>query len=149
MKLFAFTWLLLLAITGYSQNDTIHVWNKWCARKDTMLLFNSGNNVIQIVSPSLKPADIKLKSLDKGLRIGIPEVKGDTTSVLAMPYPDKGKTMRLVILNKKTNRPIKTINFSSDNIPAPLARLGSIKKLSEATPARDILLQQTIKASFP
>src|SRR6185437_13478329 len=91
-------------INARAQSDSVRVWNKWCSRKDTALLFTTANNVIAIYSPTLKPAEIKLKSLDNSLRISSPEVKGDTTFVMAMPYPDKSKRMRLAIMYKKTGR---------------------------------------------
>ncbi len=139
---------ILLSYTHVNaQPDTIYVWNKWCSRKDTMLLFNSGNNLIQITSAAFKPADIKLKSLDVSLRIGTAEAKGDTTTVLAMPYPAKGKNMRLAILNKKTNKTIKIINFTSDEIPELIAHVGTIQA-SEAA-RKDILSQLTLRTSFP
>ena len=56
--------LLPVCISGFAQSDSVHVWNKWCSRKDTALLFNGGYNVIQIYSRDFKPADIKIKSLD-------------------------------------------------------------------------------------
>ncbi len=135
-------------INAYAQTDSVRVWNKWCSKKDTMLLFTTANNVISVYSPTLKPADIKLKSLDNSLRIGNhPEIKGDTLSVMAMPYPDKGKRMRLAIMYKKTNKIIKTIEFNSDIVPPLVARVGIIKT-NEAL-RKDILAQMTLKSSFP
>ena len=139
--------LFVNCLDTYAQTDSIRVWNKYCARKDTMLLFTTANNIIAIFSPTLKPADIKLKSLDNSLRIGGPEVKGDTTFVMAMPYPGKGKKMRLAVMYKKNGKVIKTIDFNSDNVPPLVARLGIITK-NEAT-RKDILAQMYIKATFP
>src|SRR5579872_4012183 len=104
-------------ISVLAQSDSIYVRNKWCARKDTALLFIGGYNMIQVFSKSFKPGDIALRSLDKSLRIGNQEIKGDTLSVLAMPFPEKGKQMRLAILNKKNSRQLKVIDFSCDSIP--------------------------------
>jgi len=148
-RIFALTLAVVFVsiLNSYAQADSIYVWNKWCARKDTMLLFTTANNLIQIYSPSLKPADIKLKSLDNSLRIGNPETKGDTTVVMAMPYPDKGKKMRLAVMYKKTGKIIKTIDFTSDDVPSLEARVGVIKT-TEAL-RKDILSQMTLKVVFP
>jgi len=139
--------LLPFCINAYAQDDSIHVWNKWCAQKDSMLLFNGGNNVIQIFSHAIKPADIKIKSLDKSLRIGVPEIKGDTLNVIAMPFPGKGKNMRMAILNRKTSRVIKTIDFVSDSIPALVAKVGNIQ--SNEAARKNILSQTVLKVFFP
>lgn len=143
--------ILILLLTGcataYAQADSLYVWNKWCARKDTMLLFTGGNNVIQVYSKTRKPADIKLKCLDKGMRIGTPEIKGDTLSVMAMPFPARGAKMRLAILDKRTSKEIKTISFYCDSIPRLIARVGTIQA-SEAA-KKDILTQTMLKAVFP
>lgn len=139
--------LVASCFNALAQADVVQVWNKWCARKDSMLLFNAGNNVIQIYSPTLKPADIKIKSLDKALRIGLPEIKGDTLSVMAMPFPDKGKNMRLAIQYKKNSKEIRTVSFVSDSIPQLVAKVGSIQA-PEAL-KKDILMQTTLKVFFP
>jgi len=146
-RLVFFTIFIAGCISALAQADSMYVWNKWCARKDTMLLFAEGNNVIEIYSRGFKPADIKLKCLDNSLRIGKPEIKGDTLSVLAMPYPDKGSKMRLAIQNKKTSKTIKTIDFYCDNIPTPVACVGKI--LTDAAKKKDILSQTILKAYFP
>ncbi len=132
---------------SFAQADSIHVWNKWCARKDTMLLFTLGNNVIQVCSREFKPTEIKLKSLDASLRIGSPEIKGDTLSVLAMPYSNKAKKMRLAILNKKTSKQIKVVEFTCDSIPKPVAQIGKVtgKEISRS----NLLAQTAMKAVFP
>ncbi|MES2703151.1 MAG: GldM family protein [Bacteroidota bacterium] len=127
--------------------DGIHAWNKWCSSKDTMLLFTTANNEIHLYGANFKPADVTLKSLDKTLRIGTPEIKGDTMTVLAMPYPQAGKPMRLAVVDNKTRKTIKTINCYSDNLPMLEARIGTLAG-PEAT-KKDILSQMTLKASFP
>src|SRR5437899_528197 len=116
-RLFFIIMILAGYVSAYAQADSVRVWNKWCTRRDTMLLFTTANNLIQIYSPMLKPAEINLKSLDNTLRLGEPEISGDTLSVMAMPYPAKGKKMRLAIMNKKSGKIIKTINFDCDNVP--------------------------------
>lgn len=147
-KLFFIILIMAGCASAYAQADSVRVWNKWCTRRDTMLLFATANNLIQIYSPTLKAAEINVKSLDaKTLRIGEPEVKGDTISVMAMPYPAKGKKMRLAITNKKSGKIIKTINFDSDNIPPLVARVGNIQT-AEAS-RKEILAQLSMKATFP
>jgi hypothetical protein len=145
--LFIFSAMLAGYISVNAQTDSVRVWNKWCARKDTMLLFTAANNVIEVYSPTLKPADIKLKSLDNSLRIGTPDTKGDTLLAMAMPYPNKGKKMRLAIMYKKTGKTIKTIEFNSDNVPPLVARVGTIK--TPEAPRATILAQTSLKLAFP
>ncbi len=140
--------LLLVAMAqATAQTDSFYVWNKWCARRDTLLLFNAGNNQIHIYCKGMKPDEYKLKSLDKSLRIGQPELLGDTMSVLAMPYPGKDKQMRLAILNAKTSKVIKTLSFTSDSIPQPVAQVGSID--AQEAPKKTILNQNKLRVVFP
>ena len=146
LRLAIFILFCAISAGASAQNDSIYISNKWCASKDTLLLFNAENNIIQVYSKTLKPSDIILKPLDKTLRIGKPEIKGDTTSVLAMPYHPNNKPMRLAILNSKTKRVIKTVNFYSDDVPPPVARLGKIQT-NEAL-RKDILAQQALKVVF-
>ena len=146
-RLVIFILFCTISATAYAQNDSIYISNKWCASKDTLLLFNAENNIIQVYSKTLKPSDIILKPLDKTLRIGKPEIKGDTTSVLAMPYHPNNKPMRLTILNSKTKRVIKTVSFYSEDVPTPIARLGKIQT-NEAL-RKDIIAQQALKVVFP
>jgi hypothetical protein len=131
----------------HAQSDSVRVWNKWSSKKDTALLFIAGNNLIQVYSPTLKPSEIKLKSLDKSLRIGKAEIKGDTLSVLAMPFPGKGKTMRLAIMHAKNSKQIKVVSFACDTIPKLVATVGSIR--GNEAKKKDILSQVTMKISFP
>ncbi len=146
-QLAGFILLSPLSLSALAQNDSIYVCNKWCASKDTMLLFNAGNNVIQVYSNYLKPSEILLKPLDKTLRIGKPEIKDDTTFVLAMPYHAGNKPMRLSILNRKTKKVLRSINFYNDDVPAPVARLGKIQT-NEAL-RKDILAQTALRVTFP
>lgn len=146
-RLIFFTVLAALGYTANAQADSIRIWNKWCARKDTMLLFNSGNNLIEIYSPNIKAADLKVKSLDMALRIADPEVKGDTLTVIAMPFPAKGKRMRLAVLDKKTSKQLKVVTFFSDDIQPLQARVGNLQGAEAAR--KDILMQQTLKLAYP
>ena len=136
----------MMGIAVYAQADSVRVWNKWCSNKDTMLLFTAANNTIQLYSRTLKPSEILLKP-DKTLRIGKPEVKGDTISVLAMPYPSHNKPMRLAILNSKTKKVIRNVDFYCDEVPSPVARVGNIQT-AEAL-QKDILAQNSLKVAFP
>ncbi|MCD6010801.1 MAG: hypothetical protein K0Q79_663 [Flavipsychrobacter sp.] len=133
--------------SSYAQADSIHVINKWCAKKDSLLLFIAGNNLIQVYSRTLKPADIKVRSLDKSLRIGKPEIKGDTLSVLAMPFPAKGEKMRFAVLDAKTSKQIKVVSFICDTIPEPVAMFGNLKG-TEAK-RKDIVAQVKMNIVFP
>lgn len=139
--------LFLAALMARAQNDSIVVRNKWCSKKDSLLLFYGGNNTIEVWGKGLKPTDLKLKSLDKSLRIGLPEIKGDTLTVLAMPFKGKAKQMRLAILNSKTGKTMKTVEFSADDIPDPVAMLGIIET-GEAP--KDLIQRQTkLRLLFP
>ncbi len=146
-KLILVITLLITYLTSGAQTDSVRVWNKWCSKRDTLVLYNGANNMIQVYSPTLKPNEIKLKSLDASLRIGEPEVKGDTVSVLAMPYPKKGKHMRLAVMYRKNGRVIKTVEFVSENVPPLVARIGVLARNEAAR--KDILSQTTLKLSFP
>jgi hypothetical protein len=141
--------LLVSSASAFAQTDSIYVWNKWCARKDTLLLFDKANNLIQVYSRAFKPTDITVKSLDKGLRIGTPEVSGDTLSVMAMPYGKSGaiRKMRLAVIDNKTRKTLKTLTFCSDSVPKLRATVGNIKS-SEALKAM-VLTQMSIKPWFP
>ncbi len=149
MKMKRLMILILLVAGCYNVNaqaDSIRVWNKWCSKKDTLLLFNTGNNLIQIYSPTIKAADLKVKSLDASLRVANPEIKGDTLTVIAMPFPAKGKRMRLAVQNKKTSKTLKTVSFDSDDLQPLQARVGTIQGTEAAR--KDILMQQTLKLAF-
>lgn len=139
--------LTISSLQGFAQTDSIRVWNKWCAQKDTCLLFATANNTVMIYSPTLKPADIKLKSLGWGLRIGTPEVKGDTTMVMAMPYPAKSKSIKMAILSSKTGKVLKTVTFGTDTIPPLMARVGTI--MGTEANKKGILSQVMLRAFFP
>ena len=148
MRTLAFLILLCpLWQVSQAQTDSVRVWNKWCSSKDTMILFDGANNMIQVYSPSLKPAQITLKAADNTLRIGKPEIKGDTISVLAMPHPSHNKPMKLLVQNAKTKKVLKTVTFYSEEVPDPVARVGTIQA-SEAL-QKDILKQTTLKVVFP
>ncbi len=126
MRYFFIALIVFGTFTLHAQTDTILVWNKWCAKADTPLLFPTGNNMIQIVSKGIKPADLVVKSLDNALKIGNPEYKGDTISFMAMPYPKYGKRMRLTISQKNSKKVLRTINFGAEGAPVPAAMLGNI-----------------------
>jgi hypothetical protein len=112
-----------------------------------MILFATANNMIVVHSPSLRATDIKVKSLDYTLRIGTPEVIRDTLSVIAMPHAKAGKKMRLAIIDKRTEKTIKTITFLSNEVPAPVASVGN---LHGAEAGREELLKQlSLKIYFP
>lgn len=136
-----------LSHVSLAQTDSMRVWNKWCSSKDTMVLFDGANNMIQVYSPTLKPTQMTLKAADNSLRMGKPEIIGDTISVLAMPHPSRNKPMRLLVQNSKTKKTIKTVNFYSDDVPPPVARVGTIQA-SEAW-QKDILKQTALKVIFP
>ena len=144
------TALILLSLYGplsSAQTDDVRVWNKWCSSRDTMLLFDGANNMIQVYSHTLKPAQITLKPADGSLRIGKPEIKGDTISVLAMPHPSRNKPMKLLVQNAKTKKVIRTITFYGEEVPTPVARVGTIQT-PEAL-QKDILKQTALKVVFP
>lgn len=148
-KLFLLMAFMTMGCAAYSQSDSIRVWNKWCGKSDTMVLYNAANNVIQLLCKGIKAEDVLVKSLDGGLKTGAPEIKGDTISVIAMPYPKAGKRMRLQLTNKQTKKTIKTINFYGEEVPAPAATLGNIPLTNTHPLRKDVLAQTTLKVVFP
>jgi hypothetical protein len=150
MKLIKY--LLWCVLSFYSthiiaQTDSIRVWNKWCSNADTPVLFNKANNIIIIHVHNIPAGELVIKSLDNALKIAQPEVKGDTISMLAMPYPKSGKRMRLAISRKDNHKLIKTITFTGADIPAPAARLGNIT--TDKPAKKEILAQNYLRVFFP
>ena len=140
--------LFILFIGGsvQAQTDSIAVWNKWCARADTPILFPTGNNIIQVCSKGTKPTDFIIKSLDNALKIGEPEYKGDTVSFMAMPYPKYGKRMRLTISQKSNKKVLKTVNFGCEEAPVPTPMLGNI--VVDHPARKQMLAQNSLKVGF-
>ncbi|MBC7555136.1 MAG: hypothetical protein H7257_14300 [Taibaiella sp.] len=129
------------------QADSIMVMNKWCAKSDTPLLFNTANNVIEIVSHGIPAADLVVKSMDNALKLAMPEIKGDTIFIVAMPYPKSGKRMRLSISEKKSAKPLKIVSFCAADVPQPVATLGNIT--TDKATRKDILSQSMLRVAFP
>ncbi len=148
MRYFLFIALILIVSprNTFAQPDSIMVWNKWCAKADTPLLFPTGNNIIQIVSKGIKPADLVVKSLDNALKIGNPEYKGDTISFMAMPYPKYGKRMRLTISQKNNKKVLKTVNFGAEEAPVPTAMLGNI--VGDHPARKQLVVQSHLRVGF-
>ena len=148
MKQIAFFILLFLPSTWVmAQADSIKIWNNWCSRADTPLVFATANNVIKVYSRTIAAKDMVFKSLDNALKIGKPEISGDTVSFMAMPYPKYGKRMRLTVTDSKTRKLLKTVNFTAGDAPEPVARLGTIAT-TEAK-KKDILDQNVLRVAFP
>lgn len=145
------TLLFILSIYSYcmvsAKADSTYVWNKWCANKDTLLLFAKANNMIQIYSTIIDLNNVILKPMDKTLKLGKPEIRKDTLSVMAMPYATGEKKMRLVLQDKKTKKTIKTLSFTGTDIPEPKAYLGNLQAKEAAK--KDILAQFSLKVVFP
>lgn len=141
--------LFLLVISRqavYAQADSIHVWNKWCAKADTPLLFATANNVLCVYSKSIKPANLIVKSMDNALKISAPEIKGDTMCFMAMPYPKLGKKMRLTISDRNTRKVLRTVSFNSEEPPKPVARIGKINGTD--IPKKDLAAQKALQVTF-
>ncbi len=142
--------ILLFSIALYTpvmaQKDSIYVWNKWCSRRDTPLLFTGSYNIIEVYCQGMKPGDFYLKSLDKTLKISGDTLIADTLAMLAMPYTTE-QPMRLAIMSKKGNKMIKTVLFNGADVPAPMARLGYVK--DSIAPKDNILAQVGLKVYFP
>jgi hypothetical protein len=150
MRTLLVTLLLLHAFSSLlaqSASDSVVAWNKWCAKKDTLLLFYGANNTIQVYCKGMKPNEFKLKSLDKNLRIGSPEITGDTVAVLAMPYKGKDPLLKLAVLNSKTSKVMRTLAFAADSIPKPAAKLGNINNPESFK--KTILSQSKLRVYFP
>ena len=138
--------LLCLVATTYAQKDTVMVWNQWCERQDTAVLFLAANNTISVYTPGTKAGDLVLKSLDKTLKISSQEIVADTLLVLAMPYTLE-KPMRLAISSKKTGKVLKTVYFNGATVPVPNARLGRLK--DTLVPKVNVLAQVGLRVYFP
>jgi len=138
--------LVLICKEGYAKGDSLFVRNLYCSKADTALVFEDGTNVIEIYVPGMKGSDLKLKSMDKSLRIADIKLKGDTITTWAMPYTTSHK-MRLAVMDKKTNRIIKNIDFTGAKIPEPIARIGNLK--DTAVDKRELLNQTAIFFEYP
>ncbi len=143
--------LLLIAFlttccAATAQTDSIYVWNKWCAKADSPVLFATANNMVYVTCKTIKATDLAVKSLDWGLMISQPEIKNDTMSFMAMPYPKKSKRMRLTVTNKHSGKIIRTVNFTCEEPPQPIAKLGNLKGTDAAK--KDIIAQNTLRIVF-
>ena len=148
MKRLVSSLVLLFVVAGcFAQADSIYVWNKWCAKADTPLLFATANNVLCVYSKIHKATDLQVKSLDYALKIAPPDIKGDTLLFMAMPYPKLGKKMRLAITDKQTKKVLRTVNFTSAEPPQPSARIGRIS--GSEIQKKDLASQKTLQVYFP
>jgi len=145
-KLLIIVYIIMLTATVYGQSDSVRVWNKWCARKDTPVLFMESNNLIEVYAAGVKGSDITIKSLDKKLKVSGPEVKGDTMTILAMPYIT-GRPMKVAISDKKTGKLIKTVAFYGDKAAVPAAHIGVAK--SNEVLRKELMEYITIGTYFP
>ena len=145
-KLLLLIYISMLAAHVYGQADSVRVWNKWCSRKDTPVLFMESNNLIEVYAPGIKGSDIAIKSLDKKLKVSGPEAKGDTMTILAMPYIP-GKPMKVAISDKKTGKLIKTLSFYGDKAPVPAAHIG-VAKGNEVS-RKELMEYITMSTYFP
>ncbi len=138
--------LAVCCYSTYAQTDSVYVWNKWCARADTPLLFATANNVICVYSKTLKPAMLTVKSLDNALKISAAEIKGDTMFFMAMPYPKLGKRMRLTVTSKQTNKVLRTVSFGAEEAPKPVAKIG--KYSGPDVPKAEATTQKALRVGF-
>ena len=136
----------MISATCNAQKDSFYVWNHWCASRDTLLLFTESYNMIEVYNPNLKPDEYYLKSLDKTLKISGEDRAGDTLTMLAMPYTTD-KPMRLAIIRKSNNKPIKTILFYGAAVPVPKAKLGHLKDYE--VPKVNAMAQVGLNVVFP
>ena len=145
-NLLLLTAFLSATCAAMAQADSIYVWNKWCAKADSPVLFATANNMVYVNCKTIKATDLSVKSLDYGLMISQPEIKNDTLSFMAMPYPKKSKRMRLTVTNKRSGKIIRTVNFSCEEPPQPIAKLGTIKGTD--APKKDIIAQNILRVVF-
>ena len=146
MKQFTVLMLLLCSELVYGKGDSVIVRNLYCARADSMVLFVEGNNVIQVYGAGVSAAELKLKSLDRALRIGDIKQHGDTLTALAMPYTT-AKKLRLAIVNKKTNKIYREVSFVAATIPEPRAKVGALK--DSIVTKKELLNQDNMQMIFP
>ena len=149
MKKIWLTYIGLFVISSLfaqGEKDKFFVWNRWCANRDTVLLFTSSYNVLLIYSPNYKPEDYYLKSLDKTLKISKSENNNDTLTSLAMPYSTQNP-MRLAIINKRNGKVIKTVVCHAVDVPNPVARVGYVKDTIALK--ENLVAQTSLKVVFP
>ncbi|MGN6569342.1 MAG: hypothetical protein ACTHJ0_15385 [Flavipsychrobacter sp.] len=138
--------MLLFNIAVYGKGDSVVVRNLYCSRADSLVLFVEGNNVIQVYVPGVSAANLKIKSLDRSLRVGDIKMNGDTLTALAMPYTT-GRKLRLIVVDKKTNKLYKEVSFIGANIPEPKAKIGLLK--DSVVVKKDLLNQDNLQMIFP
>lgn len=146
-QILTFLSFIVISTAAHAQADSVQVWNKWCAKIDSPMLFATGNNIICIHSKTIKAADMAVKSMDNALKIGQVEVKNDTISFMAMPYPKAGKKMRLLVTDKHTQKILRTVNFSSEAAPLPVAQVGNIT--GPEAQKKELLNQKAMRVAFP
>ncbi|MBS1687393.1 MAG: hypothetical protein JSS96_01610 [Bacteroidetes bacterium] len=146
MKQFIVLMLLLCSELVYGKGDSVMVRNLYCSKADSMVLFVEGNNVIQVYGAGVSAAELKLKSLDRALRIGDIKQQGDTLTALAMPYTT-AKRLRLAVVNKKTNKLYKEVSFVAATIPEPKAKIGTLK--DSVVTKKELLNQDNVHLVFP
>lgn len=129
-----------------AQEGKWYIANKYCAKKDSLVVFEGGNNLIQVYNTGMKGADLKIKSMDHSLRMAPEELKGDTVTAWVMPYA-VNKKMKLAIVNKKTGKTLKEVYFVAEKLPEPRARIG--KLTDTVIDKKDLLHQSTISVWFP
>lgn len=148
MKVRLQIWLLVVGLhTCAAQTPAFKAWNKWCAKKDTTLLYPTGHNMIQIVCTGIKPGQLNVKSLDNALKIGVPEINGDTVSFMAMPYPKLGPRMRLAITDAKTKKVYSSVDWYAAQEPEPTAQLAGMPL--DRLRHKDFVDNTAITVSFP
>jgi GldM C-terminal domain len=134
-------------VRSYGQTDSIRVWNKWCRKPDSFRLFMGAYNLVQVYGPGINASDITFKSKDKNLKISkVVDVKSDTVSVMVMPYTVK-KKLPLSIVSKKTGEVLKTIDFSAETVPEPVAKIG--KFTGGPVSKIDLMSYINISVQFP
>lgn len=126
MRIFVFLTILFLAGIEAQAEDSlkIQVRNKWCNHKDSIFVYDGGFNVLQVFGKDIDPKDVTLRSHNHHLRLDIPEVKGDTVNITAMPM-EIGNAMKVSVVHKKTGRVLKEVTVYSEARPEPRARLGN------------------------
>lgn len=141
--------ILLLATTGSRAQDSaaIQVRNKWCNHKDSIMVFEGGFNVLQVYGKNVDPKEIGLRSLHNKLRLDIPEIKGDTVNVTAMPM-ETDEAMKVAVINRKSGKVLKEVTVYAQTKPEPRASLGT-KIKSGMADKKEVLNESYLRTYYP
>lgn len=132
--------------SAWAHVDTVVVRNKWCTRTDTIELYKDGWNLLQVYGGDVVPGEVKFRSYDGDLKIGVGDVKKDTLSALAMPF-EVGKKFRIAVVEKRSGHLVKDIWCISRPLPEPAPVVGFLQ--GNTVTKKDLLAQSLLRVTYP